>query len=264
MSYYAWFVRGDEHAAMCATSIASVRKADPEARCIVVSDDVKAKWQLDAIHLTCNPEGMPIMLANLEGQINALAYAWEHDAKQITFLDTDTILLKPFQYIGVVNFTWRDKVGNDDNDEKIVGISERMPYNYGVITARPSLSAFEIFVWMRERIRQMHLNHQQWYGNQLAVVELAGPIPQGEQTEAVIREIPWRITSAGKSVMIGKLPCEQYNYTPQKANEDVSFKYVLHFKGARRNLMAGYARAMGLPWTLPDPPVEALAKVNIV
>lgn len=260
MNYYAWFVRGDEHAAMCATSIESVRKADPDARCIVVSDDVKAKWKLDAIHLTCNPDGMPIMLANLEAQINALSYAWEHDAKRITFLDTDTIMLKPFDYYGVVNFTWRDHDGTDEDGTKVAGVTARMPYNYGVVLARPSLSAFECFIWMRERIRQMHPSHQQWYGNQLAAVELAGPPPKSG-CDFVTREIPWRLTSHGKTVTIGQLPCMEYNYTPQKPGEDLTGKYVLHFKGRRRSLMAIYARALGLTWTLPEPELE-LAVVN--
>ncbi len=259
---YAWFVRGKEHAAMCATSIAAVRKVDPEGRCIVVHENTnKRDWEIDALHLTCDA-GQPIMLANLEAQVNALNYAHCHDAKSITFLDTDTILLRPFEHYGVVNFTWRDSIGTDDKDEKVEGIAARMPYNYGVIQARPSLSSLECFIWMRERIRRMHASHQQWYGNQMAAVELAGARPKTTEPTAVMRYIPWTLTSAGKAVTIGQLPCELYNYTPQRAAEDVSGKYVLHFKGRRRSLMKIYARAMGLPWTLPDEPAADLAMVN--
>lgn len=249
MNHYAWFVRGEKHAAMCRTSIASVRKADPDARCIVVSDEENPQWKVDAIRLTCDPA--PLMLANLEAQINALSYAWGHDAEQITFLDTDTILLRPFTYYGVINFTWRDNIGEDEVGTKIEGIAARMPYNYGVIAARPSLSAFECFIWMRERIRAMQPAHQHWYGNQLAAVELAGPRPQSG-CDATARKIPWKLTSKGKMVTIGKLPCAIYNYTPQRAGEDVSDKCVLHFKGRRRDLMGVYARALELPWDLPD------------
>lgn len=255
MNVYAWFVRGEEHAAMCNTSIAAVRKADPEARCIVVTDEIEKKWTCDALLLTCDP-GQPIMLANLDAQISALSYAWSHKASQITFLDTDVLLLKPFSYYGVVNFTWRDSVGKDDDGETVEGIAARMPYNYGVITATPSLSSLECFIWIRERIRSMHKNHQQWYGNQLAVVELAGARPT-EGSAMVVRRIPWGLTSHGRQLTVGMLPCTTYNYTPQRPGEDVSEKYALHFKGKRRPLMATYAKALGLPWTLPEPAAPA-------
>jgi hypothetical protein len=260
MNAYAWFVRGKEHAAMANTSIASVRRADPEARCIVVTDEERRDWKVDALMLQCEPG--PIMLANLEAQVNALSYAWNHDADRVVFLDTDTIFLRQFDYLGAVNFTWRDNIGTDDDGEKVEGIAKRMPYNYGVILARPSISAIEAFIWMRERVRNMHPTHQQWYGNQLAAAELAGA-PPASGSELAIRKLPWRLTSLGKPIGIGKLPCEVYNYTPQKAGEDVTDKCVLHFKGRKRGLMEGYARAMGLPWELEQPSTP-LAAVNIL
>jgi hypothetical protein len=260
MNTYAWFVRGKQHAAMCRTSIASVRKADPEARCLVVTDEEKRDWKVDALLLQC--DSGPIMLANMEAQVNALYYAIEHDADRITFLDTDTIMLRTFDYLGALNFTWRDNIGEDDDGEKIEGIAKRMPYNYGVILARPTLSALEALIWMRERVRNMHPNYQQWYGNQLAAVELAGPRPEsGSALE--VRRLPWRLTALGKGVTIGKLPCSTYNFTPQRAGEDVSDKCVLHFKGRKRGLMAGYARALDLPWDIEEE-TQPLAMVNVL
>lgn len=259
-SYYAWFVRGVEHANMCKTSIESVRKADPEAHCLVLTDEEKPQWSgVDAILMKILP-GMPIMLANLEAQVNALSFAWGHDAHRIMFLDTDILLLRPFDYFGVVNFTWRDHVALDEDENKVEGIAARMPYNYGVITATPSLSALECFIWMRERIRNMHASHQQWYGNQLAAVELAGPRPESGCV-AHMREIPWGLRHNGKPVLIGKLPCESYNYTPQKANEDVQFKHALHFKGRKRHLMKLYAKQLGLNWHVPEPKQTDLAEI---
>lgn len=265
MNIYSWFVRGEEHAAMCRTSIASVRKVDPESRCIVVSDEQRPKWEVEAIRMECDTG--PIMLANLEAQVNAMGYAMGHKARKITFLDTDTIFLKPFECAGVVDFTWRDSIGNDNDGEPIEGIAARMPYNYGVVGAKPSLSALECFIWMRERIRNMHETHQQWYGNQLAAVELAGKRPDSGITVEV-RQLPWKLTSLGRKITIGKLPCAVYNYTPQKVGEDVSQKAVLHFKGKKRALMGHYAVALGLPWDLPLAPIEQerppLALVNVV
>ncbi len=126
-----------------------------------------------------------------------------------------------------------------------------MPYNYGVVITRPGLKSFEAMIWLRERIRKMHGNHQKWYGNQLAVNELAGGRPQSGM-QIVERRIPWKLTQLGKPIQVAKLPCETHNYTPQSVDEDYSSKYVLHFKGAKRHLMKLYALRMGLGWYVTE------------
>lgn len=244
---YAWFVRGAAHAAMCRTSIESVKKADAAARCIVVTDEPSQSWEIPGAALYHIAPGMPIMLANLEAQVTAMSVAWTENDESLTLLDTDTLLLKPLPCFGDIAFTWRDSIGLDEEGEKVEGIADRMPYNYGVIVARPGIRSFEALIWLRERIRSMHESSQKWYGNQLAAVELAGRRPE-RGSQLAPRTIPWRLTSHGKSLQVGKLPCETFNYTPQKANEDVSEKYVLHFKGGKRALMEGYARQLGIGW----------------
>lgn len=248
-SAYAWFVRGEVHAAMCRTSVESVKKADPGARCYVMTDEANPSWKIPGIQLNHIDSGMPIMLANLEAQIGALAAAWTDGFERLTFLDTDTLLLKPIEAHGDIAFTWRDSIGLDDDGEKVEGIASRMPYNYGVIVACPGIRSFEALVWIRERIRVMHFNHQQWYGNQLAVAELAGARP-ASGSEIVARTIPWKLTRHGKKLTVGKIPCETFNYTPQQPDEDVSGKYVLHFKGAKRALMSVYAEKLGIGETV--------------
>src|SRR6185295_2217377 len=178
MNVYAWFVRGAQHAAMCRTSVEAVKKADPTGRCVVVTDEDNPAWEIPNVLLLHVEPSMPIMLANLEAQVSAMAFAWTENAERITLLDTDTLLLKPFEPFGDLTLTWRDSIGLDDDGEKVEGIADRMPYNYGVIAARPGIKSFEAMLWIRERIRAMHANHQKWYGNQLAVVELAGPRPE--------------------------------------------------------------------------------------
>lgn len=248
-SAYAWFVRGESHAAMCRTSVESVKKADPGARCYVVTDEVSSTWSIPDVQLMHIESGMPIMLANLEAQVAALAAAWTDGFERLTLIDTDTIVLKPIVCFGDLAFTWRDSIGLDDDGEKVEGIANRMPYNYGVIIAKPGIRAFEALIWLRERIRGMHSTHQCWYGNQLAAAELAGPRPKtdcGGQLDE--RRIPWKITAHGKALQIGKLPCERFNYTPQTAVENIDDKYVLHFKGKKRALMKDYAALCGLGW----------------
>lgn len=259
---YAWFVRGIEHAQMCRTSVESVQKNDAGAKCIVVTDEVDPEWEVPGTLLLHIEPGMPIMLANLEAQISALAVAWVDHYERLTFLDTDTLLVKPIHCFGDLAFTWRDSVGTDDDGEKVEGVAARMPYNYGVIVVNPGIRAFEAMVWIRERVRAMHSNHHQWYGNQLAATELAGPRPK-EGAEIANRRLAWRIGSHGKSLQIGKLPCATHNYTPQRADEDIECKHVLHFKASRRHLMKTYALRLGVNWYGPEPKVPAPALANL-
>jgi len=262
-NYYAWFVRGKEHAAMCRTSVEAVKRADPHSRCLVVTDEVSPAWDIPNAAVSHIGPGMPIMLANLEAQVSALAAAWTDGAESITFLDTDTLLLKPVPVMGDITFTWRDSIGTDDDGEKVEGIASRMPYNYGVIVARPCIRAFESFIWMRERIRGMHANHQSWYGNQLAAAELGGRRPQSGSTIDP-RPIPWRLTNVGKTVNVGKIPCTEYNWTPQSPNDSLDGKYVAHFKGGKRHLMEWYAKRMGLGWYVEAKPKLELPNLAMV
>jgi hypothetical protein len=110
----------------------------------------------------------------------------------------------------------------------------------------------------------MHPQYQSWYGNQLAVAELAGRRPSRHHSERVIRRIPWKLTCPGKEISIDKLPCEQFNYTPQIVGEDVSSRYVLHFKGHKRHLMKFYAKTLGLGWYLADAPEDTLSDLAMV
>lgn len=247
MRFYSYFVRGAQHAAMARTSMLSAKRADPSAYIIAVTDEQNPPWEIDlAGQLLVIPEGMPMMLANLEAQVAAIIAASRWPNSEIAFVDTDTLIRRPLDGLDEAHLavTWRDHVRVVD-EEKIEGIAGVMPYNYGVILTRPSQPAIEAFIWMRERVRKMHERHQQWYGNQLALAALCGAPPQsGERTD--LRQIPWHLTRPGASLLVRKLPCEVWNYTPEKAGEDVAERVLLHFKGHARGLMEGYALDMGL------------------
>jgi hypothetical protein len=266
MTLYSWFVRGREHAQMCQTSVDSVLRVDPDATCLVMTDEERHDWRISGAQIRTIAPGLPIMVANLEAQISALDFANQIDALRVVFLDTDILVLRAFppdHAVGAVNFTWRDNVGVSDDGEKVEGVAARMPYNYGVIMARPGLSALECFIWMRERVRAMQLNYQEWYGNQLAAAELAGRRPDAG-TSYTTREIPWRICGGGKKVLIGKLPCTDYNYTPSHATENVTGKFALHFKGHKRHLMPEYAQRLGLKWYAPIPKNPEMPALDVV
>jgi hypothetical protein len=243
MTTYCYFVRGERHAALANLSIASVRAVDTLASIVVTTDEKigTRTWQVDAAVCHISP-GLPIMLANLEAQINALFFA--DPAEPIVFLDTDTLVMQKPLVHSDLTITWRDYVDLKDG-EKIEGVAALMPYNYGVIMARFGMNTVEAFIWLRERIRKMHIGHQQWYGNQLALAELAGPRPQ-EGTAHERRRIPWALTTPGNEISITKLPGEIWNYTPRAPDEDVSGKGILHFKGGSRPLMEVYAKRLFL------------------
>jgi len=240
MTAYCWFVRGERHAAMARVSIESVRKADPGSKCIVVADDdVNIAAPIHQM-----PGGMPIMLANLEAQFRAMLLYPDED---IVFLDTDTLVLEPIVPAdATLTITWRDHVRTEDG-AKVEGIASEMPYNYGVLIARKCSLAIDAIIWMRERIRKMHPRLQAWYGNQLALFELAGPRPEsGIRIDK--RRIPWTLTQYGNEIEIAKVPCETWNYTPSRVGEPLEGKKVLHFKGHARALMESYAKRLGLVW----------------
>lgn len=245
MTSYVWFVRGPIHAAMCRTSIESVRRIDPDADCIVMSDDTEVPGYAASVFPTGTVD-MPIMVANIEAQIQGM---FRGISDKLVFLDTDIILLDAPASVADITVTWRDHVAVNDDGEKQEGIASIMPYNYGIVTANYGKATVEAFIWMRERVKQMAQRQQEWYGNQLALAELAGPAPR-TGIDIASRQIPWSLHQDGTNIMVGKVPCEIYNYTPQAPDEDVSKRVALHFKGKKRDLMAGYAKKLGLGWYL--------------
>ena len=245
---YAYFVRGAQHAAMCRTSMESVRKADPDADFIAAPDERPRNWAIPGAVIHEFDPGMPIMLANLEAQCAILAT--RKPGESVTFLDTDILMLEPLPQIpdADLTITWRDHVLKGDEGEKIEGIASTMPYNYGVIRAVAGYRSLESFIWMRERVRKMHNGHQKWYGNQLALHELAGPRPQ-EGTRLDTRRVPWLLTELGNEVRIAKIPCERWNWTPSKVGERLhGLHSIVHFKGKARGLMESYAKRLGVTW----------------
>ncbi len=254
MTLYSYFVRGDKHAAMCATSIESVRRVDNSAHFAVMCDEATEFPWVDNIKAPVNvlrfdSYGAPIMLANLDAQCRALGH-FADMAERVVFLDTDVLMLQPLPFTLEQHLivTWRNAIGVDDDGKPVEGIARTMPYNYGVIGVRMSPEAYECFIWMRERIRRMNSQLKRWYGNQVALAALAGPPPEsGERTDE--RRIPWLPVEHGIPVRITKLACERWNYTPQKVGERIhGTRSVLHFKGGARALMESYARKLSIPW----------------
>ena len=216
----AYWVRGDSYESLMQISAESVKRVYPKALIEVERDDGKR----------------PAMVANLDAQLRVLARA--DQGESVLFLDVDTIVRKAFPFgHSDLYVTWRDHVGYS-NGEKVSGVAELMPYNYGVVGVRASERTYEAFLWLRAQILKMAPQHQHWYGNQMALASLIG----GTDRKSV--RVRWSIADAGLTELsVCQLPCATWNYTPEKEGEDVSDRGIIHCKGNRKDLMQHYARA---------------------
>lgn len=234
-----YWIRGAEHAEFAKLSIASVLKVDPHAEVIVYTDTPEETPHIVGTQRRILSPGRPAMVANLDAQAHYMLTA-EHYT-HVLFLDTDILMREPFPF-GTADLyvTWRDHVGFS-NGEKVAGITELMPHNYGVVGAIVNPRTIEAFIWLRARILQMGPKYQNWYGNQLALTDLVGRRPESG-TWKVNRRIRWsEADDTGTLLSVEQLPCDIYNYSPEAEGEDITAKAILHLKGGRKHLMQHYA-----------------------
>lgn len=94
-------------------------------------------------------------------------------------------------------------------DERGVNLVERMPYNSGVMFCRSPR------FWARclEVCESLPLEEQRWFGDQLSLVR------------------------AAPDFSFAELPCEIFNYSPDRADEDLSHVAIVHYKGKRKKWM---------------------------
>jgi len=219
----AYWVRGADYQELADLSAQSVRKVHPNADIRIITDD----------------GSRPAMVANLDAQLSVIWKAQR--GAPILFLDVDTLIRKPFPFGEAdLTVTWRDHVGYT-NGEKVSGVAELMPFNYGVLGVRAYERTYEAFQWMRAQVLKMSPQHQAWYGNQLALAALVGSHPESGERDSEARA-RWSLTDTGTLLKVKQLPCEVWNYTPASDSENVREKGLLHFKGNRKDWMAHYAR----------------------
>lgn len=235
---FAWWIRGAEYAEMAKISIASVRRVyGKAAQCWIVTDEDSPAWidSMPAQVLQLKQRYPQSMVANVDCQYELMSHIC-NPAEWVTFLDADVVLAKelefpPCETIPDIFVTWRNHVNGSEE------MAREQPYNYGVFGVRMSRQTMEMMVWLRYRILQMAPQHQQWYGNQLALADLLGQ-PRGERFTATMR---WTLNDPGTKLEVLSLPCDQWNYSPDSIDEDVSSRSVLHFKGNRKEWMERYA-----------------------
>jgi len=130
------------------------------------------------------------------------------------FLDVDVIVRRDLSPVFAdafdIGLTYRD-----DSDRSLrlsPEVREKMPFNTGVMFARASGWAF----WEEAHEYSLTLSESEkcWFGDQLAIRHVADK----------------------SALQIARYPCAMYNYSPWHVDEDVSEKYVVHYKGDQRKL----------------------------
>ncbi len=223
MTQYVWVVHGEQHAALARRSVALVKHHDPSGSCYVYTD---REYKIFGESVVPEYHTRPFMLMNVALQFGHLAEISRYE--RTVFLDADAFMARPLPEISGewdVAVTWREGLGD---------LSRMQPYNYGVVIVEPGGSTLAGWAWMCERISRMAPKQQAWYGNQIALRELCGPVVDGPQV--TVRHHDWF------DIRVKHLSCATWNWTPP--DEDPKQKLLgqvfVHFKGARKDLADHY------------------------
>jgi len=187
--------------------VASVRAAMPGARIVQMTDlDTRKVIGVDEVIRKQWDQRllMPYRLLHLQ----------EFPAANAIFLDADVVVQKDLGPLlrdeFDIGLTYRDET--DPSLRKSPQAYQMMPFNAGVMLSRPSgrdfwTEAYRVCLAMPE-------DHQRWFGDQLAIKEVA----------------------ARTTLKVKQYPCALYNYSPARWDEDLSEKYVIHYKGDNRKV----------------------------
>lgn len=127
------------------------------------------------------------------------------------FLDTDIIVQKNLSEVFSEDFdialTRRYKPVRDLHG---YDLAAEMPYNTGVMFSKASGISF----WQKAYEHCLTLPEQdrEWWGDQVSI----------------------KATADATNLKLKEFPCDLYNYTPRTRDENISDKYVVHYKGPHR------------------------------
>lgn len=184
---------------------ASIRKVIPDAYLVHFTDRKTAKFTWADETVRKSPSGMGLM----EFRIFHFG-AYPH--REMLFLDADTIVQRDPWDVFLQDFdvalTARARVLHDTSGNDLTA---QMPYNTGVMFSKGGR------FWRKvcERLKSRSLDDRNWFGEQIEIAKLA------KSDEFNVLE----------------LSDSEYNYTPLKRDEDVSGKYIVHYKGKRKDWM---------------------------
>lgn len=204
-------------------SISSVRREMPQARCVLLtSTNTVVPDGFDAV-LKADMQDQPLMLANVAAQSSFIEVT---KAERVLFIDSDILLQRSFDGPFMVMESLQADLGVTFRTNMPL-----MPYNYGVILARPSVLTRMFFRELHARVKKMNPELQDWYANQVALAESLGR-----------RDLLQALREDNTVIQIGALrcllfTCDLYNFTPEQESDITPEKFALHFKGNRKELM---------------------------
>lgn len=124
------------------------------------------------------------------------------------FIDTDTVILRDLRPVFEKQFdvALTRRTGRIIVDGK--DIVPEQPFNTGVMFSRNPAFWSDVFdcCW------KLNDDLKHWYGDQMSVKV---------------------VVDSGKFNIL-ELPCFEYNYSPKRPGEDLTGKYVAHYKGEKR------------------------------
>ena len=188
-------------------------QADTYARMAVAS--VKATMDCQIVHLTDETtpglDGCEVIRLPWDGK-DPMVFRALHLSRldgEVLSLDTDIIVQRDLSGV----FAWPFDVALTKRDGPIrtpdgFDITKVMPFNGGVVFSRSRQFWREVHQWCENNKAECG-----WFVDQMA---LAG-------------------VSRGFDVLT--LHCDNFNYTPKSADEDVSRRFAVHYKGHRKDWM---------------------------
>lgn len=165
-------------------------------------DSPKVSGVQDVFRLDRGDEGIMFFRAKLYAAYNAPG----------VYVDTDMLIMRDIEPVMGLDFdlavTKTKVVVKDPNG---VNVTELMPYNGGCLYVKNK----RVMPYLYECMAKMPQEEQRWYGDQIA------------------------LNHAYKEFETIELPNKLYNYTPKPSDtlETTRDKYILHFKGARKERM---------------------------
>jgi lipopolysaccharide biosynthesis glycosyltransferase len=208
------FVHVGQDGLLPSIMVATVRRAMPRARIVQLTDETTAP--VAHVH--------DIIRAPYDGK-HLMTFRLAHFAQlepcNAVFLDTDVMVQKDLEPL----FDWTFDVALTIREGAIpdphgVDVTASMPYNTGVMLSKPE--GWEFWEEASKHCETLPDDARRWWGDQFSVKTIAEVIP----------------------LCILDLPCDIYNYTPSSETEDLSDRFVVHYKGQRK------------PWMIRRGPLE--------
>lgn len=186
--------------------VASVRSVMPGAEIVQMSDPATPRVPGVDTVVRREWDGMKVTQFRL-------AHMAELDRPAAIFIDPDVVVQRPLDHVFEQPFEVALTVRHEPlRDLDGVDIAALMPYNMGVSFSRQP----RFWAAARDYCGQLPDDaHNNWYGDQLALKH---------------------VVDTGAFHVL-ELPCEQYNYSPRTEEEDVGERYVVHYKGMRKDWM---------------------------